>query len=65
VGHPAQTVEVVEQDPDDNRILECAQAAASEYIVTGDQHLLSLGRFGKTRIIKAAEFLEIVAAGER
>jgi len=27
-------LDVVKKDPDDNRILECAVAAASEYIVT-------------------------------
>lgn len=63
--YPAQGVQRVEEDPDDNRILECAQAAGSEYIVTGDQHLLKLGRFGSVRIVKAAEFLEIQAAEER
>ena len=62
---PAQTVRVVDEDPDDNRILECAQAAGSDYIVTGDQHLLKLKHFGSTKIVKAAEFLEIQASEKR
>ena len=33
------------QDPDDNRILECAQESGAAYIVTGDDHLLRLKRF--------------------
>ena len=32
---PAQTVDVIKADPSDNRILECAVAAKSDYIVTG------------------------------
>ncbi len=62
--YPLQVVRVVEEDPSDNRILECAQAAKSEYIVTGDKHLLKLGRFGDARIVRPAEFLEIQSLRE-
>lgn len=57
-------VEVVREDPSDNRILECAEAANSEYIVTGDKHLLKLGEFGAARIVRAAEFLEILGESQ-
>jgi predicted nucleic acid-binding protein len=33
-------------DPDDDRIVETAVASKSQFIVTGDDHLLSLGSFG-------------------
>ena len=49
------------EDPTDNRIIECAVASRSEYLVTGDDHLLKLRQFGGTKIIKAADFLEIQA----
>jgi uncharacterized protein len=39
---PGQAVKLAEADPTDNRILECALAAKSDYIVTGDNHLLKL-----------------------
>ena len=39
-------VNVIKDDPDDNKFLACALAAQAEYIVSGDQHLLSLGRYG-------------------
>ena len=58
---PAQVVDVIKEDPADNRILECAVAAKSEFIVTGDQHLLRLGRYGNIRITKVADFLDLVA----
>ncbi len=54
---PTGTVDVVKEDPTDNRILECAQAGKSEYLVTRDKHLLKLKTFGPTRIILAADFL--------
>jgi len=57
-----QTVDVVKEDPTDNRILECAQAGKSEYLVTRDKHLPQLGTFVGTKIILAADFLEIFRA---
>jgi uncharacterized protein len=40
---PAITLDMVQSDPDDNRVLECAVTAGSQFIVTGDNHLLDLG----------------------
>ena len=62
--HPTETVSVITGDPDDNRVLECAAEAGSEYIVTGDADLLRLATHGAARILKVAEFMQIVA-GER
>jgi uncharacterized protein len=56
---------VVAEDPTDDRILECAVASRSDYLVTGDNHLLKLGRFRNTKIVKPAAFLEIQAQEER
>ena len=44
-GAPSRTLDVLKEDPADNRILENAAHAKSEYIVTGDRGLLSLGSF--------------------
>ena len=60
IGHlvtPNQAVDVVKNDPDDNRILECALAAGSDYVVTG-KDLLRVGGFGTIPIITVADFLE-------
>jgi putative PIN family toxin of toxin-antitoxin system len=54
---PGQAVQLVEADPTDNRILECALAGKSDYIVTGDNHLLKLGQFRNAQIVKPADFL--------
>lgn len=58
--HPTQTLDVVPDDPDDNRVVECAVAAGSRFIVTGDSDLLRLGSYGNIRILKAADFLKLV-----
>jgi putative PIN family toxin of toxin-antitoxin system len=54
---PGQAVEIVTADPTDNRIVECALAGKSDYIVTGDKHLLNLGHVGEIKIVKPADFL--------
>ncbi len=55
---PTETLDIIEADPSDNRILECAAAAKSDYIVTGDKkHILPLGSHAGTRIVKLADFL--------
>jgi uncharacterized protein len=58
---PQQPVDLVKDDPTDNRILECSLAARSDVLVTGDNHLLKFGQFGSTRILNVADFLELFA----
>ena len=57
---PTEKLDVVKSDSDDNKILECAVAAGSDYLVTGDNDILSLGSYGKTRMIKPSDFLAIM-----
>ncbi len=58
---PDRAIEVVKDDPTDNRILECAAMGGSAFLVTGDRHLLKLGRFEGTLIVAPSVFLEIMA----
>lgn len=50
-------VRVVPEEPDDDRVVGCAVAVAADFIITGDRHLLTLGRYGQTRIVTAAEYI--------
>ncbi len=50
---------VVKDDPDDNKILECAVSCNADYVVTGDNHLLDLREFRGIKIVTAKKFLEI------
>lgn len=54
---PTQTLNVIKEDPDDNRILECAVAAGSDVIITYDKDLLRLGEYEGIKILKAEDFL--------
>ena len=47
---PRVELDVIREDPSDNRILECAVAAGSDYIVSGDKDLLRLGGYDSIRI---------------
>lgn len=50
----------VTSDPDDNKFLECADAARADYLVTGNQrHFPKFWK--KTKVITSREFLSVVA----
>lgn len=59
-AHPTRTIDAVPEDPDDNRVLECAVAARSGYIVTGDAALLRLAEFEGIRIVRVADFMALI-----
>jgi uncharacterized protein len=49
-------IERICRDADDDNILKCALASESDYLVTGDDDLLTLHKYGKTKIIKPRQF---------
>lgn len=51
-----QSLSVLADEPD-NRILECADAAAADLIVTGDRAMLAQGEFRGIRIVSLREYL--------
>jgi putative PIN family toxin of toxin-antitoxin system len=56
------TLKAIPADPDDDKILECAEVAGATHIVTGDRrHLLPMKSFNGIPIVTAAEFLTITA----
>ena len=59
---PKIKVKLIGEDPQDNKILECALAAGADYIVTGDSHLLKVGKFKQTTIITPRAFLDYCSA---
>ena len=56
---PKQRIDIVVDDPTDNRILECEAASGSDYLVSGDNHLLKVRQYQGCKIVPPAEFLEI------
>lgn len=62
----ANELKVIDADPDDDKVLECAVLGSATHIVTGDRrHLLPLGSFHGIRIVTPAEFLALTGAKGR
>ena len=57
---PAQTLNIVNDDPTDNRILECAVEGNADAIVSEDRHLLALKSFRGIPIITVREFIRLI-----
>lgn len=60
VVKPLNKIFVVKDDPDDNKIIECAVTAKAEYIITGDPHLLNLKEFQHIKILNPDQFLKLI-----
>jgi putative PIN family toxin of toxin-antitoxin system len=61
---PQQAIDVVKDDPDDNRVLECAVEGGASYITTGDTHLLRLGEYQGIMILTPRGFLSVLELEE-
>jgi putative PIN family toxin of toxin-antitoxin system len=46
------------EDPDDNKFIECAIAASTKIIVSGDKHLLKISGFKGITVLNPREFLD-------
>ena len=55
--YPTDQLNDIIEDPDDNRILECAVEAGAVFIVSGDRHLLKLKSYRDIQIVPPAEFI--------
>jgi hypothetical protein len=53
-------LQVVPEDPTDDKYVSCAVEAGAEYIITGDEHLKSVGEYQGIRILAPAQFLQDV-----
>ena len=53
-----QKVEIIKDDPDDNKDIECAIESSSDYIITYDKHLLKLKEYKEIKIVKPEEILK-------
>ncbi|MCG2827045.1 MAG: putative toxin-antitoxin system toxin component, PIN family, partial [Thermoplasmatales archaeon] len=48
---------LITEDPDDNKLLECAIDGRAKYIITGDKHLLKIRKYKNIRIVNPNSFL--------
>lgn len=54
---PRIEVRAVPDDPDDDRILECAVAANASFLISGDHHLLALRSYKSISIVTPRQFI--------
>jgi putative PIN family toxin of toxin-antitoxin system len=57
---PVERFQVVEQDPDDNKFIECAVAGGADYLVSSDRALLEVGTFQDVQIVSRQYFRDIL-----
>lgn len=55
-----QSVKAVPEDPDDDIVLSTAYEGKASHVVSGDRHLLNLGRFRGIRIVTVNEMLGLL-----
>ncbi|KAB8314125.1 putative toxin-antitoxin system toxin component, PIN family [Tolypothrix campylonemoides VB511288] len=55
------TLKAVPDDADDDMVVECAIVGNATHIVTGDKHLLTLGKYQDIEIVKATEFVALLS----
>ena len=61
IVEPRETPDVVGGGHPDNRILALAAEAGADYLVTGDRrHLLPIGEYEGTRILRAPDLLAVL-----
>jgi len=60
IVEPIKKLNVVKDDPKDDKIVECAVEGRADYIISQDNHLLKLKEVENIKIIKPGDFLEII-----
>ena len=53
-----QKIDVIKDDTDDNKVIECAISSNSDFIITYDKHLLKLREYRGIKIIKPEEAIK-------
>jgi len=52
-----ESINIIIDDPPDNRVLDCAVSAGADFIISGDKHLLNLQNFKWIEILSPEDFL--------
>ena len=55
---PVEHLDIVKNDPDDNKFIEAAAEGNAQYIVSQDRHLLDLKEYKGIKIMHPEEFLK-------
>lgn len=64
INHSIKFIESISRDPKDDFLLALSKETMADYLITGDNDLLTIQKFGKTRIVAANEFEKIITSHE-
>jgi len=65
IKHSIKSIESISRDPKDDFLLSLSKETKADYLVTGDNDLLSIQIFGQTKIVAATEFEQIIKIREK
>lgn len=54
------SVEVIKEDPDDDKLIAAALEGKADYVVSGDKHLLNLKEYQGIKILSPRDFVKIL-----
>jgi len=55
--YPSKNLDLIKEDPQDNRFLEAGQEGKVDFIISGDKHLLRIKSFKNILILSPKDFL--------
>jgi len=50
-------IEIIKEDPDDNKFIECALEADADFLISGDLHILDIYKFEGIEFVSPDEFI--------
>jgi len=53
-------INIVHEDPADNKFLECAFDGDADYVVSGNEHLLKIKHYKKIGILSVRKFIKLL-----
>lgn len=62
---PVEVINAVKEDPDDDRVLECAVAANAIYVASWDPHLTNLAEYDGIKIMNPGKLLHELKEAHR
>ena len=60
---PRLRLDIIDDDPSDNKVLECAKAGKADYIISNDNHIMALRKFENIRILSSRQFIDKIRNG--
>jgi|SRR3989344_2249762 len=57
---PDNKLEIIKDDPDDNKFLEAAVQGKAEFIISQDKHLLKIIEYERIKIVHPKDFIKMI-----